>query len=87
MLLPLLVLAAGSRVAADPLTADQAVKIALQHNTQVIQSNASILDARSGMWSAYSGVLPHVSVGGTRSGSVLTETQLCMRLDRDRLSI
>ncbi len=73
-LIPLLVLAAGSRVAADPLTADQAVKIALQHNSQVIQSNASVLDARSGMWSAYSGVLPHVSAGASRSGSLTRES-------------
>jgi len=74
VLVPLLVLAAGSRVAADPLTADQAVKLALQHNSQIVQSNASVLDARSGMWSAYSGVLPHVSAGGTRTGSLTRES-------------
>jgi outer membrane protein len=55
--------------AAAPLTADDAVKIALQHSTQMIQANASVLDARGGMWSAYSGILPRVSGSVGRSGS------------------
>jgi outer membrane protein TolC len=59
-LVSLLALAAAQASAA-PLTADQAVKIALQHNTQVIQSRASLLDARSRLWGAYSAVLPGVS--------------------------
>jgi len=65
-----LILAAG-RAAADtaPLTADQAVKLALQHNSQIIQAEANVLDARSGLWSAYSNVLPHASASLTRSGS------------------
>jgi len=55
--------------AAAPLTADDAVKIALQHSTQMIQANASVLDARGGMWSAYSGILPRVSGSIGRNGS------------------
>ncbi len=67
ILVPLLALVAG-RAAAAPLTADEAVKIALQHNTQVINTQASLLDARSGMWRAYSGVLPTLSASASRSG-------------------
>jgi len=63
-----LLLAAGPALAA-PLTADEAVKLALQHNTQIIQAEADVLDARSGLWSAYSGVLPHASASVSRSGS------------------
>jgi outer membrane protein len=66
IVLSLLVLVPGSAVAA-PLTADEAVKIALQHNSQIVQSDASLLTAKSGMWSAYAGVLPQVSAGLTRS--------------------
>lgn len=55
--------------AAAPLTADDAVKIALQHSTQMIQANASVLDATGGMWSAYSGILPKVSGSVGRNGS------------------
>lgn len=57
----LLLLVPMSRAQAAPLTADEAVKIALQRNTQVVQSKASLLDAKSRMWSAYSSVLPSVS--------------------------
>lgn len=54
---------------AEPLTADAAVKLALQRNSQVIQAEAGVLDARSGLWSAYSGVLPNVTGSYARSGS------------------
>jgi outer membrane protein len=72
ILVPLLALVAG-RVAAAPLTADEAVKIALQHNTQVVNSQASLLDARAGMWRAYAGVLPTLSASVVRSRSYLRE--------------
>lgn len=49
------------------LTADDAVKIALKKSTSIIQANASVLDARSGMWSAYSGVLPRVTASYSRA--------------------
>ncbi len=55
--------------AADPLTADRAVELALRKNTQIVQSEASLLESRSGLWSAYSGVLPRVSASYARSGS------------------
>jgi outer membrane protein TolC len=58
---------------AVPLTADEAVKIALQRNTQIIQADASVLSARSGMWSAYAGVLPSLSAGSTRTGTFTDE--------------
>lgn len=54
---------------AEPLTADRAVQIALQRNTQVIQADAALLDSKSGVWSAYSGLLPSFSAGLSRSGS------------------
>jgi outer membrane protein TolC len=73
ILVPLLALAAG-RVAAAPLTADEAVKIALQHNTQIIQANASLLDAKAGMWRGYSGVLPSLSASVSRGGTFTKET-------------
>ena len=68
MMIPLIALAAG-RAAAGPLTADEAVKIALQHSSQIVQSDANLLSARSGMWSAYAGVLPQVSAAYSRNGS------------------
>lgn len=52
-----------------PLTADGAVQVALKKNTQVVQAEASLLDSKSGLWSAYSGVLPRVSASYGRSGS------------------
>src|ERR1043166_9277295 len=50
---------AGGRAAV--LTADQAVKLALQKNTSVIGAEASVLSARSGLWSAYAEMVPNVS--------------------------
>src|SRR5438477_2516483 len=54
-----LALSAPGRAAV--LTADQAVKLALQKNTSVIGAEASVLSARSGLWSAYSEMVPNVS--------------------------
>ncbi len=54
-----LLLPASGRAAV--LTADQAVKLALQKNTSVIGAEASVLSARSGLWSAYSEMVPNVS--------------------------
>lgn len=68
-MLCLVVLTLAVRANAAPLTADDAVKLALQHNTQIVSSEASVLTARAGMWSAYSGVLPHVVAGVSRSGA------------------
>lgn len=56
--------------AAQPvLTADDAVKMALQRNSQIVGANASVLNARGGVYSAYAGVLPHVGYSLTRAGS------------------
>jgi len=52
----------------SPLTADSAVQLALEHNTQVINAGADIDQARSGLYGAYSGVLPRVSASLSRSG-------------------
>jgi len=72
MLLALLVPA--TRASAAPLTADEAVKIALLHNSQIVQAQAGRLTAKSSMWSAYSGVLPNVAVSGSRAGSKTDST-------------
>jgi outer membrane protein TolC len=57
------------------LTADDAVKIALQKSPGILQAEASVLSARSGLWSAYSRVVPSVGFGATRSGSFTNETR------------
>lgn len=64
-----LVAMAGAPAAA-PLTADEAVKIALVHSTRAVQAEASMLDARSSLWSAYSGVLPSLSADYSRTGTL-----------------
>lgn len=58
---------------AAPLTADEAVRIALQKSPSILQSEASVLSARSGLWSAYSRVLPSVSADANRDGSFTRE--------------
>src|SRR5262249_23879681 len=54
---------------AEVLTADRAVQIALQKSPQVVNAGASVLDARSGVYSSLSGVVPHVSAGWSRTGT------------------
>ena len=51
---------------AQLLTADRAVEIALQNSSQLIGAKASVLDAKSGVYSGYSGVLPHLNASVTR---------------------
>lgn len=60
-----LVSSAGAQV----LTADRAVQLALQNNSNVIGARAGVLEARSGLYSAYSRMLPNVDAGITRSVS------------------
>lgn len=62
-------LAFASVASSAPLTADEAVRIALQKNGSIVQSQANALSARSGLWSAYSRVLPSVDADLNRSGS------------------
>jgi len=52
------------------LTVDDAVKMALEYSSQIIGSEASVVDARSSLYRSYSGVLPLVSITGSRSASV-----------------
>lgn len=67
--------ATGASLSSGPLTADEAVKIALQHNTRIVQAEAGRYTARSDMWSAYSGVLPRLSADVSRSGSFTRESR------------
>lgn len=67
---------------AATLTADQAVQIALRQSTQSVQAEASMLDARSGLWSAYSNVLPRVSADASRSGGETRESSSGRSNDR-----
>ena len=56
--------------AAQPvLTADDAVKMALERNSQIINASADVLNARGGLYGAYAGVLPRFSAGLIRSSS------------------
>jgi outer membrane protein TolC len=60
----------SAETAAQPvLTADRAVQLALEQNSQIISASAGVLDARGGVYGALAGVLPQVSAGITRSGS------------------
>ena len=61
--------------AAAPMTADDAVKIALQKSGSIVRANASVLNARSGLWGAYSFVMPSVSANARRSGSFTQESR------------
>lgn len=57
---------AAPHAGAEILTVDRAVQLALKQGSQAIQSEAGVLDAKGGVWSAYSGVLPHVSAAASR---------------------
>ena len=62
----LLVVVSGiwaASAAAQSLTADRAVQLALRRSTQAIQAEASVLDSRGGLYSAMAGLLPSVSAG------------------------
>jgi len=69
-----LILATSGLVAttgvAAALTVEDAVKMALENNSQIVQANAAVLDARSGLYSSYTGLMPQVSADYTRSGSL-----------------
>lgn len=58
-----------SSSSAQVLTADRAVQLALQNNSNVIGAKAGVLEARSGLYSAYSRMLPTVDAGISRSVS------------------
>lgn len=65
----LLALGVAGSAHAQALTADRAVTMALQRNTQVVQARATVEQARAGLYSSWSGVLPHVSVSVSRSAT------------------
>jgi outer membrane protein len=54
---------------AASLTAEDAVKIALKSNSQVINAEAGIIDGKSGLLGAYGGILPNVSLSLSRTDS------------------
>jgi outer membrane protein len=62
-------LAAAPMVLAQPLTADQAVEIALKNSPDIANANANVQDASGSLLGAYSGVLPQGSASLSRSGS------------------
>ena len=57
---------------AEVLTADRAVKLALQNNLDVVRAEASVLDARGSVYGAMSSVLPSVSASLTKVDSRTT---------------
>jgi outer membrane protein len=57
-----------AQTSADVLTADHAVEIALKRSSQIIGADAGVLDARGGLYGAYSGVLPRIDASVSRSG-------------------
>ena len=54
---------------AETLTADRAVKIALQRSSQAIAARAGELEARGGLYSAYSQMLPQITGNWNRSAT------------------
>jgi outer membrane protein TolC len=67
-------LTAGAGGTGKGMTAEDAVKIALQKSGDMVRADASVLTARSGLWGAYSFVLPSVSAGAQRNGSFTDRT-------------
>ena len=63
----------GTGAAGKGMTAEDAVKIALQKSGDIVRADANVLTARSGLWGAYSGVMPSVSANFQRSGSFTHE--------------
>jgi outer membrane protein len=62
-------LLASSVGAQAVLTADQAARMALERNSQIVGANAGVLSARGGLYSAYSRLLPSLSADYVRSVS------------------
>src|SRR5262249_16818452 len=58
----------ATAAASQPLTVERAVQIAIQKSSAMVGAEAGLLDARSSLYGAYSGVLPHVSVDWSRDG-------------------
>lgn len=54
--------------AAQSLSVDEAVRLALEHNVGIVGAKASLDEARGAQYSALAGVLPSVSLNASRSG-------------------
>jgi outer membrane protein len=67
-------LGAGAAGAAT-LTAEDAVRVALQRNAQIIGADASVLDARGGVYGAMSGLLPSVRGTVSRFNTIVDKSQ------------
>lgn len=61
------------------MTVDDAVRLALQKNSRIVSSQAGVLDARSGAYSAWSGVLPRVT-GSVSRFNTWTDAEVGRRL-------
>jgi outer membrane protein len=70
-----LVLLWATNASADVLTVDQAVKLALQKNTQMIGAEATVLDARGGLYNSMSPLLPNLRISATRFNSITTREE------------
>lgn len=62
----------SSGAGAQVLTVDQAVQLALQRSTTMVNAQADVVNARSGVYSAASGVLPSLTADWSRSGEQTT---------------
>ncbi len=63
------VLATASATAeAQLLTVDRAVEIGRERSSLTVQGKAGVVDAQAGLYGAYSGILPRLSAGISRSG-------------------
>ncbi len=63
----------AATVAPAALTVEDAVKMALTRNSQIIGAEASVLDARGGLYQSYSGMMPRITAEWSRSVSVRTQ--------------
>ena len=61
--------------ASAAMTAEDAVKIALQKSGDIVRADANVLNARSGLWGAYSSVLPSITLQGSRGGENTRESK------------
>jgi len=55
--------------AAQTLSVDEAVRLALEHNVGIVGARATLDEARGAQYSALAGVLPSVSLSASRSGT------------------
>jgi outer membrane protein TolC len=61
---------AAAGIAEAAMTAEDAVRIALQTSSDVIRADAAVLDARGGLYSGYAGILPSLTASLARDNRV-----------------